>query len=187
MSEIAVKATTAPPLAAEMWSGDAEAAALACLGQGLPPEAEKYLRLAGQAYHEDEVALAHLQSAWEAAPGHAAVYISRYRFFFYKGRLEEALDVAVECLRKAATDLGIAQDWRLVKVKDADFGRFESILPRFFLFTLKGYGYLQMRLGNLDEGRAALDKLLELDPADKTGGKVLMQVLERQIHGEDDD
>ena len=65
------------------------------------------------------------------------------------------------------------------------FGRYEEMLPRFYLFTLKGYAYLQMRLGNLEEGRAAVMKLLELDPSDKVGARVLLDVLERV--GLDDD
>ncbi len=42
-----------------------------------------------------------------------------------------------------------------------------------------------MRLGNLDEGQAAVAKLLELDPSDKIGAKVLLGVLDRR--GQDDD
>ena len=53
------------------------------------------------------------------------------------------------------------------------------MLPRFFLFTLKGYAYLQMRLGNIYEGEAAIMKLLELDPSDKIGAKVLLDVILR--------
>jgi tetratricopeptide (TPR) repeat protein len=157
-----------------------------CLGVGLPPDAEAHLRLAGQNYHRDEVALAHLQSAWDIAPGHAAVYIGRYRFYFYKNRLAEALQVGTECLAKAAADNGMSPDWRDAKRSDADFSSFEAILPRFFLFTLKGYAYLQMRLGALEEGRAAVEKLLELDPTDKIGAKVLLTVLERQANGDED-
>jgi len=165
---------------------DGDAAAAACLGLGLPEEAERHLQLAGLSYHRDEEALAHLQAAWQAAPGHAAVYIGLYRFYFYKNRLQEALDVARDCLRKAALDNGLPEDWRAAKATDANFGSFDAILPRFFLFTLKGYGYLHLRLGQLDEGRAAIEKLLELDPGDKLGGKVLLNVLERQIHGDED-
>lgn len=157
-----------------------------CLGVGLPSEAEAHLRLAGQNYHRDEVALAHLQSAWEIAPGHAAVYIGRYRFYFYKNRLAEALQVGTECLAKAAVDNGMSPDWRDAKQSDADFSSFEAIVPRFFLFTLKGYAYLQLRLGALAEGRAAVEKLLELDPTDKVGAKVLLNVLERQANGDED-
>lgn len=158
-----------------------------CLGVGLPPEAEEHLRLAGQNYHQDEVALAHLQAAWDLAPGHAAVYIGKYRFYFYKNRLADALAVGTECLTKAAVDNGMSPDWRDAKPSDADFSDFAAILPRFFLFTLKGYAYLQMRLGNLEEGRAAVEKVIELDPTDKVGAKVLLEVLERQARGDDED
>ena len=159
--------------------------ALACLGGGLPPAAEQHLRLAGLHYHQDEQALLHLQAAWDAAPAHAAVYIGYYRFYFYKNRLEEALAIAEACLGKAARDNGLSEDWRSVTVDQADFGRFEAALPRFFLFTLKGYAYLKLRLGRLEEGREAIEKLLELDPANRLGGRVLMDVLERQ--GRDDE
>ncbi len=53
--------------------------------------------------------------------------------------------------------------------------------------ALKSYAYLQMRLGNLEEGSAAVDKLLELDPTDKVGAKVLWDVLQRKAHGDDED
>jgi hypothetical protein len=42
-----------------------------------------------------------------------------------------------------------------------------------------------MRLGNIEEGRAAVAMLLELDPGDKVGAKVLLGVLDRM--GQDDD
>lgn len=157
----------------------------ALLGVGLPDGAEQHLRQAGLAYHRDEIAEWHLREAQALAPGHAAVLIGLYRFYFYKGRLSEALEVARICLKKAARDNNLAADWRQVRCADADFGSYDAMLPRFYLFTLKGYAYLHMRLGNLDEGRVALMKLLELDPGDKLGGAVLLKVLERQ--GRDDD
>ena len=157
-----------------------------CLGAGLDPKAEEHLRQAGLNYHNEIIALDHLEQAARIAPGHAAVFIGTYRFFFYKNRLEEALRVGAECLKKAAGDIGIVNDWRQAKPSDADFSRFDSVVPRFFLFTLKGFAYLNLRLGNLEEGRQALLKLLELDPSDKIGAQVLLDVLERQGRGDDD-
>ncbi len=60
------------------------------------------------------------------------------------------------------------------------------MIPRFFLFVLKGYAYLQMRLGNLDEGLAATMKLLELDPSDKIGATVLLEVHQRLEQGDEE-
>src|SRR6266702_9001523 len=99
--------------------------------------------------------------------------------------MADALTVAKLCLEKAARENRLAADWQAVAAGDAAFGHYENILPRFYLFTLKGYAYLQMRLGNLEEGRAAVAKLLELDPSDKVGARVLLDVLERV--GQDDD
>ncbi|KRQ96404.1 hypothetical protein CQ10_30925 [Bradyrhizobium valentinum] len=155
------------------------------LGEELPREAEDHLWEAGLSYHLDEIAERHLHEAQALAPGHAAVLIGLYRFYFYKGRLAEALEVAKLCICKAARENSLADDWRRVSAGDAAFYRYENILPRFYLFSLKAYAYLQMRLGDLDEGHAAANKLVELDPTDKIGAKVLLDVLERM--GQDDD
>lgn len=156
----------------------------AVLGSGLPKEAERHLYQAGQAYHLDDVAEAHLREAHALAPDHAAVLIGLYRFYFYKGRLKDALVVAELCLQTAARACNFGTDWRLVTPSDADFRSWDALWPRFFLFTLKGYAYLKMRLGCLSEGRQAIEKLLALDPADKIGAGVLAEILNR---AEEDD
>src|SRR5271167_950674 len=110
-----------------------EAAVLAnaLLGGELPPEAEFHLWEAGLSYHLDDVAEHHLREAQALAPGHAAVLIGLYRFYFYKGRLRDALEIAKLCLEKAARENRIAADWRNVSAGDAAFNRYEEMLPRF--------------------------------------------------------
>jgi tetratricopeptide (TPR) repeat protein len=154
--------------------------ASAILGEGLPPEAEWRLRTAAALYHDEAIARRHLLEARLLAPTHPAVLIGLYRFYFYKGRLKEALSIAEACLTRAAIDNSLSLDWRDVKPEDAAFGDFDAIGPRFFMFSLKGYAYLNMRLGDCEEGAAAVDKLLQLDPADKVGARVLLDVLDRR-------
>src|SRR3974377_2360836 len=72
----------------------------ALLGGGLPSEAEHHLWEAGLSYHLDDLAESHLREAEALAPDHAAVLIGLYRFYFYKGRLAEALELTKLCLRK---------------------------------------------------------------------------------------
>ena len=153
--------------------------ASAVMGGGLPPEAERLLWEAGLSYQQSDVAERHLRAAQALAPGHAAVLIGLYRFYFYKGRLRECLDIARQCLAKAQRETNLPADWRDVQPGDAEFSRYDRLMPRFFMFTLKGYAYLNMRLGELEEGRAAALKLLELDPSDKVGARLLIDVLER--------
>lgn len=143
----------------------------------LPSEAALHLQLASLAYAEDRVAEQHLGEAAALAPDHEAVLIGQYRYYFYKGRLRDALEIARVCLLKAARENGLNPEWRKVGAQDSDFGSYDARLPRFYLFTLKAYAYLQMRLGCLEEGREAVMKLLELDPTDKVGARVLLDVL----------
>lgn len=174
--------------AAPMQSAASDEAMLAnaVLGVGLPREVERHLLAAGRSYHQDDLAESHLREARALAPDHVAVLIGLYRFYFYKNRLREALEIARVCLRKAAADNGLRQDWRAVRAGDAHFSSFDAVLPRFYLFTLKGYAYLHLRLGDVDEGRAAVLKLLELDPDDKLGARVLLDVLARMGQIDDD-
>ncbi|VFU09204.1 conserved hypothetical protein [Methylocella tundrae] len=163
-----------------------DAIAASVLGAGLPAAAERRLREAGEAYHLDDVAETHLLAACDLAPDHPAVLIGLYRFYFYKGHMLKALEVAGKCLVMASNELGLASDWRDVNREDADFGSFAAVLPRFFMFTLKGYAYLQMRIGALDEGRAAVMKLLDLDPSDKINAGLLLSVADRSGVEDDD-
>ncbi len=174
--------TANPAMPADM---DPEWLERTCFGGHLPEQVEQHLRLAGLNYQHDVVAERYLFQAQALAPGHAAVLIALYRFYFYKGRLADALEVAERCLAKAARDNRLNEDWRRVRRGDAEFGSYDAILPRFYLFTLKACGYLQMRLGRLEESHAALTKMLELDPSDKLNATVLLKVLAR--HGQEDE
>jgi tetratricopeptide (TPR) repeat protein len=156
----------------------------AVFGAGLPPEAELLLCASAEVYDRDEEAESLLRDARRIAPTHPAVLIGLYRFYFYKGRLEEALEIGRACLLRAAIENSLPLDWRATQPADAPFSDYEELWPRFFMFVLKGYAYLNMRLGMLDEGREAAEKLIELDPSDKIGAGVLLAVLDRM--GEED-
>ncbi|MCC9624183.1 hypothetical protein LPB41_21090 [Thalassospira sp. MA62] len=157
----------------------------ALLGEGLPAEAKDHLVAAGTSYHDDIRAEHHLEQARKIAPDHAAVLIGFYRYYFYKNRLQDALEVAKICLKKALRDNKLADDWHAVRRGDAAFDQFDNFLPRFLMFTLKGYAYLNMRLGHIEEGMDAVRKLLELDPKDKIGAGFILDVAARA--GQDDD
>lgn len=156
-------------------------------GGGLPPQAEFFLSEAGEHYSNAELALEYLHRAEALAPGHFAVLIGFYRFFFYKGRLQEALNIANVCLTKTAREKNFSTDWREVRAQDADFGDYDDVVARFYMFCLKGYAYLRLRLGDYDEGRAAIAKLFELDATDKINARLLLDILQRQQEEADDD
>ena len=154
------------------------------LGGGLPAESRAHLDKAAARYHLTDVAETHLFAAEAVAPDHPAVLIALYRFYFCKNRLPDALEIACACVEKGLRLNVLGDDWRKVQPGDACFGDWEAVVPRFFLFSLKGYAYLSLRLGRLQVGREAAEKLLQLDPRDRIGAKVLIDVLDRM---EDED
>ncbi len=154
-------------------------AAAALFAEGLPAAAAEALRMAAESHAFDEIAERHLAVAAQIMPDHAAVLIGQYRYYFYKGRLQEALAVACRCLVKAARDNDLPSDWHQVQPHNAAFGSYDAVLPRFYMFTLKAYAYLQLRLGDYGEGQDAAVKLLALDPTDKVNARLLLDVVQR--------
>lgn len=161
----------------------------ACLGGVLPAAVAADLHKAAMSYHQDEVAESYLSLAYARAPDHPAVHIALYRFYFYKNRLREALAVGQRCLAKTAVDLGLPSDWRQIAPDHPVFSvhaESYAAAPRFYLFTLKGCAYLNLRLGYMEQGEALLGKLMALDPTDKLGGSVLRGVLDRAREEDDE-
>ncbi|MBW9249542.1 MAG: hypothetical protein GJU72_10830 [Acidithiobacillus ferriphilus] len=156
--------------------------------EGLLPEAaERHLHLAARSYADDVRAEDHLMDAIAIAPEHMVVYLGLYKFYFYKGRLSEALATARICLQRSAAELGIDPDWRKVRERQADFGSFDAPRARFYMFVLKAYGYLHLRLGHLATGSKIMDKLIELDPTDKIQARVLLEVLQKKEADDEDE
>jgi len=157
---------------------DALSANDAVLGAGLPPDVEALIAAAGRLRARPAEALSLLIEARRRLPEHPAPVIALYRFHFYGNRLVEARELAGEALLLAAAALGLPPAWQDVEA-DSRFLGFEA-MPRFFLFALKGYAYLSLRLGELEEGAEALAKLALLDPKDRVGHRVLRKVLRRR-------
>ena len=148
---------------------------------GLPEAARAALAAAAEAWSDDAVAEAEIGRALAAAPEHIAARAGVYKFYFYKNRLREAAPHALWCVEWAAAGLGLPADWRLAVAPAA-----AEVEPlwRFFLFSLKAYGYVMARLGDLPEGRAAVAKVAELDPGDLVGAGRLLAVIDRGGAGE---
>lgn len=148
--------------------------------------AEEQLRLASHSYADSVKAEMHLTLAKAIEPNNPVVRVGEYRYYFYKGRLEEALKVAESCLKLTAQELGLPTQWQLVSPEHADFSN-EEAAHRFYLFCLKAYAYLLLRLDRIEQGWQATDKLLLLDPNNKVGGQVLLDVLLRMDMDDYDD
>lgn len=161
---------------------EAAAAAFAAsvIGGALAPEVEALIARAGALRDRPDEALPLLEHARELAPRHPVPIIAMYRFHFYGHALEKARAAGEDALAIARTALGL--DFGDVPPDD-DAVRGDAAV-RFYLFTLKGLAYLNLRLGELDEARLMLDALRRLDPKDHLGGGLLSHVLARHEAGD---
>mgnify|MGYP005810608093 CR=1 FL=1 len=159
----------------------------AVLGLALDADLEAALREAGRERADPARAMAALMRAQRLAPDHPAVLIAFYRHHFYDHRLSAARDIARRALVVGARALGLPAVWREVPGRPLPDAMHDP-RTRFYLFVLKGYAYLSLRLHDRVEARDALALLRLLDPEDCVGAAVLESVrLRAEAHADDDD
>ena len=159
----------------------------AVLGLALPPGIEAALAEAGTYRSDDPVrAMAALMRAQQLAADHPAVLIAFYRHHFYGHRLHAARDIARRALVIGAVALDLPTVWRAVPKCALPGARFDA-RTRFYLFVLKGYAYLSLRLRDDAEARDALALLRVLDPEDCVGGAVLESVRQQAVADDNGD
>ena len=150
----------------------------AVLGLAMPAGVEAALREAGARRGDAPETMAALMRAQALAPDHPAVLIAFYRHHFYGHRLDLARNVARRALVVAAHALGLPAVWREAPRQPLPGARHDA-RTRFFLFLLKGYAYLSLRLGEGSEARDALALLRDVDPQDCVGAAMLEAVRQR--------
>jgi hypothetical protein len=149
----------------------------------LPAPAAALITQASDLYAEDpDAAEQRLMRAQILAADHLTVLVALYRFFFYRHRCADALDVAERCIAVAARELGIDTDWR--RLDEARFGHaVQQSMPltRFLLMALKGTGYLLLRLSRPAEARERLAKVVQFDRKDRLGAAALLRWAEDAV------
>ena len=135
---------------------------------------------AGRGYGEDKAELL-LYRAWFYEPESLVVLVALYRYFFYQHRLHEALLVAERAMAIVGRRLNFPEDWKQLSSVFLGQAVLRSMgLLRFYLNLLKAAAYINLRQGDMEEGRALLEKLLELDRHDRLGGKALLALLDAE-------
>lgn len=150
----------------------------------LAQDVARLLVSAADAYGKDE-AEDFLLRANLLAPQHLMVLVALYRYYFYQHRLEDALLIAESALAVVGRRLEFPDTWVYLREANVGAGVMRSMgLVRFYLLVLKAAGYINLRLGHLDTGRAMLEKLVELDSHDRIGGKALLELVQAIGHEE---
>lgn len=138
----------------------------------LPARAGSLLEEAMSVYADTARAESLLQQAQREAPDALPVYFSLYKFYFYKGDLEEAERSARLALDTAARQAGFSSDFQSLTPDTTDWTRHDGP-QHFYLFSLKALAFIRLRRGDKSGCEQILEKLGELDKEDTVGACVI--------------
>lgn len=140
-------------------------------------EVASLLERAMQSYADGPQAEELLWQAHRQAPDALPVYFSLYKYYFYKGNLEQSELAARMALLAASRLGGFATDWQQLSADMADWADHAGP-AHFYLFSLKALAFIRLRRGDAAESLAILAKLAELDPKDSVGASVIRAIHE---------
>ena len=154
------------------------------LSQNVPPIARGYIQRAIDNYEDTGLAESLLLKAYQLAPDELDIYISIYKFYFYKKHFNSAEHFANLTLTVAARLGNIEAEWQKLDLSSCDwFSPNEA--QRVFLYTMKALGFIYLRTERLQQAETILLKLQELDKDDLVGGSVVMSLAKRLLETED--
>lgn len=143
------------------------------------PEVDELLQRASSEYPAPE-SETYLLRAYFLMPQSLTVLVALYRYYYYQHRMQDTLAVAHRAMSESGKRISFPQDWRELTGLHLAGGVVKSIgLVRFYLLALKGAGYVNLRLDNMDEGLDMLHKVLELDDNDRLGAAHLIKAVKQ--------
>ena len=149
----------------------------------MPEEVESLIREAAESYASGG-AEAKLLKAYLLAPRNLTLLVAMYRFYYYQHRWHDALYIADQVMLVAGEMLEMTTHWRLLTPDHLGGPALRSMgLLRFYFLALKGAGYLCLRMEDREGAVERLQKVVELDPQDRLGAKMLLNMA---IYGSED-
>ena len=147
----------------------------------LPPKVVELIEQAAELYGEGE-AEKPLLRAFFLAPEHLTVHVALYRFYYYQHRYQDALFIADKAMAVVREELKLPADWRELEKGHLGVASMQSMgMLRFYLLALKGAGYLNLRLGNIDAAIEILSKLVALDEKNRLGAEMLLSIAKERV------
>jgi len=143
----------------------------------LDEAANNYGRASGDIIYSKESENLLLKAA-AISPENLSVLVGMYRYYYYQHRYENALQVAHRVLEVIGKKVSFPERWSDLTLEYMGLGAMTSMqMVRFYLFALKGIAYLNLRLKRIPEAREILDKIVDLDKADRIGAQQLLALI----------
>lgn len=145
----------------------------------LPPEVNRLLQMAVAASHSEKAVAEKLfKQAQQTDRSCLQTYFALYKFYFYQGRLQEAEREVIAALEQSAHQGGFPSDYRNLARHAERWNMYISDISLFYLYSLKALAFIKLRQQQNTEAKGILAVLKILDPEDRSGASVIMQLSE---------
>lgn len=116
--------------------------------------------------------------AYQLDPSCLQTYFALYKFYFYQARLLEAEYYVLIGLEQAANQVGFPADFQQLRRQQNQWNFYANESSLFYLYSLKALAFIKLRQNHLEVADAILQTLKEIDPEDRSGASVIMELAE---------
>ena len=103
-------------------------------------------------------------------------YFALYKFYFFQKRLLDAERIVLAGLEESAKQGGFPSDYRQLVQNRQHWNLYANEPSLFYLYTLKALAFIKLRLGFTLDAQLVLSTLQQLDPEDRSGASVIMDL-----------
>lgn len=103
-------------------------------------------------------------------------YFALYKFYFFQKRLLDAERIVLQGLEESARQGGFPNDYHQLVENLHKWNLYANESSLFYLYTLKALAFIKLRLGSTVEAQRVLSHIRQLDPEDRSGASVIMDL-----------
>lgn len=143
----------------------------------IPAEVNTLLQAAVAASPVDQSRAETLFLQAQALDSHCLqTYFALYKFYFFQKRLVDAERIVLAGLEESAKQGGFPNDSRQLVANLQKWNLYADESSLFYLYTLKALAFIRLRLGYTLDAQLVLSQLQQLDPEDRSGASVIMDL-----------
>lgn len=143
----------------------------------VPEDIKKLLILAAQNWENTTESERYIQEALDKAGEYTDIFVSAYRFFYYKNNYPLALKTTLQLLDKIQATEKLPDDWELLK--PILVNRKEDPQIRLYLNAYAASGLVLAKLGEIERAKEISTKVKEIDDKNDFGSGILLDILTR--------
>lgn len=148
----------------------------------VPEDIKNLLILATQNWDNTADSEKYVNQAIEKAEDNIDVFVSAYRYFFYKNNYSLALQMALQVINKIKHSEKLPEQWN--EIKPILIKRKEEAKFRLYLNASAALALVLAKLGDLEQAKKISSQVQEIDDRNEFGAKILLDILTRPVEEE---